>query len=59
MFVPLLTGVFNHWFSQGSIPGQVTKGVVTLLKKKERHGGEDLDDYRPITLLNTELKILA
>ena len=41
------------------IPGSVTKGVITLLKKGGRHVWEGLDDYRPITLLNTELKILA
>ena len=40
-------------------PGSVTKGVITLLKKGGQHVGEGLDDYRPITLLNTELKILA
>ena len=59
MFVPILTDVFNHWFAQGAIPGSITKGVITLLKKGGRHVCEDLDDYRPITLLNTELKILA
>ena len=59
MFVPILTDVFNHWFAQGAIPGCVTKGVITLLKKGGRHVWEGLDDYRPITLLNTELKILA
>ena len=50
---------FNHWFAQGAIPGSITKGVITLLKKGCRHVRGDLDDYRPITLLNTELKILA
>ena len=59
MFVPILTDVFNHWFAEGAIPGCVTRGVITLLKKGGRHAGEGLDDYRPITLLNTELKILA
>ena len=59
MFVPILTDMFNHWFAQGAIPGSVTKGVITLLKKGGRHVWEGLDDYRPITLLNTELKILA
>ena len=59
MFVPILTDVFNHWFAQGAIPGCVTKGVITLLKKGGRHVWEGLDDYRPITLLNTELKILT
>ena len=59
MFVPILTNMFNYWFAQGAIPGSVTKGVITLLKKGGRHVWESLDDYRPITLLNTELKILA
>ena len=59
MFVPILTDMFNHWFTQGAIPGSVIKGVITLLKKGGKHVWEGLDDYRPITLLNTELKILA
>ena len=33
--------------------------LIALLKKEGRHVRGDLDDYRPITLLNTELKILA
>ncbi len=59
MFVPILTDMFNHWFAQGAIPGSVIKGVITLLKKVGRHIWEGLDDYRPITPLNTELKIWA
>ena len=59
MFVPILTDMFNHWFALGAIPGSVTKGVITLLKKGGAYVWEGLDDYRPITLLNTELKILA
>ena len=59
MFVPILTDMFNHWFSQGAIPGSITKSVITLLRKGCWHVWEDLDDYRPITLLSTELKILA
>ena len=59
MFVPILTDMFNHWFAQGAIPGSITKGVITLLKKGGSHFWEGLDHYRPITLLNTESKILA
>ena len=33
--------------------------MITLLKKGGRYVWEGLDDYRHITLLNTELKILA
>ena len=58
-FVPILTDVFNHWFGQGTNPGSITKGVITLPKKSGRYVWGEIDDYRPITLLNTELKILA
>ena len=33
--------------------------MITLLKKGGKHVWEGLDNYRPITLLNTELKILS
>ena len=61
MFAPILTDMFNHWFAQGAIPGSVTKGVITLLKKGSRHVWKCLDDYRPITLLNTKIfaRVLA
>ena len=59
MFVPILRDMFNHWFVHGAIPGSVTKGTITSLKKGGRYVWEGLDDYRTITLLNTELKILA
>ena len=49
MFVPILTDMFNHWFTQEAIPGSVTKGVITLLKKGRKHAWEGLDNYRPIT----------
>ena len=35
MFVHLLAQLFNHWFAQDSIPGQIKKGVIPLLKKRE------------------------
>ena len=57
MFVPISMDMFSHWFTQGAIPGSITKGMITWLKKCGRHAWEDLD--RLITLLNTELKILA
>ena len=33
--------------------------MITLLKNGGRYVWEELDDYRPITLLNTDMKILA
>ena len=58
MFVLILTDMFNYWFSQGAIPGSVTNGLITLLKKGGRHVWEELDDYRLITLLNI-VKVLV
>ena len=57
--MPILVDMFNYWFAQGAISGSITKGVIMLLKKSDRHVWEDLDDYRLIILLNTELKISA
>ena len=37
MLVPIMTDVFNHLFAQGAIPGSITWGVITLLKKGDRH----------------------
>ena len=37
MFVPIQTDMFNHWFALEAIPGSVTKGVITLLKKCDTH----------------------
>ena len=54
MFVPILTDMFNHWFTLRAIPGSITKSVITLLKKGGMHVWKVLDDYRPITLLNTD-----
>ena len=54
MFVHILTDKFNQ-----AIPGSITNGVITLLKKGGRHVWEDLDVHSPIHLLNAELKILA
>ena len=45
--------MFNHCFAKGTIPGSITKGVFTLLKKGGRHVWKELDYYRPMTLLNT------
>ena len=59
MFVPILTNMFNHWFAQGAIPVSITKGVITFLQKGDKHVWEGLDDYRPITLCLTEVKIVT
>ena len=52
-----LAELFNEWMTLGEIPASCKEGLVTLLFKK----GDPLDvrNYRPITLLNSVLKILT
>ena len=61
MFVPLLATIYNNWMRQGSIPGRFTRGTVKLLRKN-KHGGDGISNFRPLTMLNTDLilaKIIA
>ena len=45
--------------AQGANPDNITNRMIPLQKKGGMHVWEELEDYRPITLLNTELKILV
>ena len=58
MFVPLLATIYNNWMRQGTIPRRFTRGIVKLLCKN-KHGGDGISNFRPLTMLNTDLKILA
>lgn len=57
---PHLVAVCAETFSnpEGRLPDSLTTGVVTLLYK-EKGSRADLKNYRPITLLNTDYKIIA
>ena len=58
MFVPLLATIYNNWMRQDTIPRRFTRGIVKLLRKN-KHGGDRICNFRPLTMLNTDLKILA
>ena len=58
MFVPLLATIYDNWMRQGTIPRRFTRGIVKLLCKN-KHGGDGISNFRPLTMLNTDLKILA
>ena len=58
MFVPLLATIYNNWMRQGSIPRHLTRDIVKLLCKNI-HGGDGISNFRPLMMLNTDLKILA
>ena len=52
---PLLT-VLNYWFKQAKIPEDFNNCTIIMLKKN----GNSTNplDYRPISLLNTDYKLL-
>ena len=52
-----LTTVYNHAFEHGELSLTQRKGVITLLFKK--HDRSKLKNWRPITLLTTDYKILT
>jgi Reverse transcriptase (RNA-dependent DNA polymerase) len=52
-----LVDLFNEWVAAGEIPATFNKGTITLLYKKG--DPTDIANYRPITLLNSIVKILT
>jgi hypothetical protein len=58
LFGGLLADVYCNWQQNGRIPSSVSRGVVVLLRK-DPNKGDHIDNFRPVTLLNTDYKILA
>lgn len=60
LFSNILASVYTNWQQNGIIPKYVSQRVVTLIKKASRKG-DIINNFRPITLLNTEtlVKVLA
>lgn len=54
---PELVEVYQESLGRGKLPLSMRMGLVTLLHKK--NSKEDLANWRPITLLTTDYKILA
>ena len=54
---PILEKVYDESHKKGHMPKSMTAGIISVLyKKKER---DDPRNYRPITLLNGDYKIMA
>ena len=57
LLAPILAKIFNEARKQGELPPTCLEGLISVLyKKKDR---EDPRNYRPITLLNNDYKILT
>ncbi|KAE8737538.1 hypothetical protein FOCC_FOCC016998 [Frankliniella occidentalis] len=53
----VFTEVLNEMWSTGSVPADIMRGIITLIPKVPRPAV--VKDYRPITLLDVDAKILA
>lgn len=53
----VLTEVMNAMWSRGEVPAEMTRGIITLVPKKAKPAVAK--DWRPITLLDVDYKILA
>ncbi len=55
---PFLTTVFSESFKSGTLPPTLNQACISLLLKKDKDP-LDCASYRPISLLNCDVKILA
>ena len=53
---PILSEVFNYARDHGSLPSEMLEGTISVLYKKKKR--DDPRNYRPITLLNSDYKVL-
>lgn len=52
---PLLLSMLNHSLEQATLPSSLTQAHITVLLKPDKNA---LDSYRPISLLNVDVKML-
>lgn len=57
-FIPCLVLLYNKIFENESVPGKFLQGVISLLYKEKGEKNE-LKNWRPLTMLNADYKILA
>lgn len=55
---PLLLNLFNHSFEKSALPQTLTEALITVLLKPGKEP-TDCGSYRPISLLNVDVKILS
>lgn len=55
---PLLLDMFNNSFELGTLPSSLTQALISLIPKKNKDL-EDCGSWRPVSLLNSDIKLLA
>ena len=55
----MLTASYRYSFEKGVLSQTQQKGIITLIHKGKNLPRESLANWRPITLLNTDYKLLA
>lgn len=55
---PLILEMFNDLLGSGALPQTLTEASITLIPKPGKEGTQ-CGSYRPISLLNSHIKILA
>uniref|UniRef100_A0A671TVY8 Reverse transcriptase domain-containing protein n=1 Tax=Sparus aurata TaxID=8175 RepID=A0A671TVY8_SPAAU len=58
LLVPILVRMFNDSFTEGRLPATLYEASISLLLKKDRDP-TSCGNYRPVSLLNVDCKILA
>merc|ERR1711895_250856 len=58
LLVPLLLDMFNDSLERGLLPPSVTQASISLIPKKDKDLA-DCGSWRPISLLNSDIKLLA
>ena len=52
-------GCLKQSVEEGELPLTLRKGIITLIHKGKELDGNDMGNYRPITLTNTDYKIFT
>lgn len=55
---PLLLDMFNDSFEHGTLPLSLTQSSISLISKKNKDV-EDCSSWRPVSLLNSDIKLLT
>ena len=56
--LPLLVAVYSNWMKPETIPQHFLKSILKLLRKN-KYDEDEISNFQPLTILNTDLGILV